>query len=383
MTIVNIADLRRAARRRLPKALFEFIDGGAEDEQTLSANTQDFTKFKLRQRVLVDVSRRDLSTSVMGQSWKLPLILAPTGLTGLFWRQGEISVARAAAKAGIPYCLSTSCSVSMEEVAKAAPGNLWFQLYVMRDRALTHSLLDRAKASGYRTLCVTVDLAMHGRRERDVYNGMAVPPRITLRNVADTGRRIGWIRNVLMGPRVTLANFVNTGAAQNDIFTIAKFVNTLFDDSVTWADLADLIRRWNGPVAVKGILTPEDARRALDAGAKGIIVSNHGGRQLDGTSSSVAALPGIVDAVEGRADVILDGGIRRGRDIVKAVALGARACMIGRAYLYGVATAGEAGVDRVIDILRGEVDTTLGLMGSRAISELNCDAIEWDRRVSN
>jgi L-lactate dehydrogenase (cytochrome) len=378
VTIVNIGDLRQAAKRRLPKALFEFIDGAAEDEQTYRANCDDFAKVKLRQRVLVDVSQRDLSTSVLGQKWNLPLIMAPTGLTGLFWRQGEVSVARAAAKAGIPYCLSTSCSVSIEDVAKAAPGHLWFQLYVMRDRALTNSLVDRAKAAGYRTLCVTVDLPMHGRRERDVYNGMAVPPRITLRNVTDMGRRISWVRNVLMGPRVTMANFVNTGAAQNDIFTIAKFVNTQFDASVTWSDLAELIRRWNGPVAVKGILTPEDARRALDAGAKAIIVSNHGGRQLDGTSSSIAALPGIVDAVEGQADVILDGGIRRGRDIVKAVALGARACMIGRAYLYGVAAAGETGVDKAVDILRGEMDTTLGLMGSRSIRELDRDCVEWD-----
>jgi L-lactate dehydrogenase (cytochrome) len=383
VTIVNIGDLRLAAKRRLPKALFEFIDGAAEDEQTYRANHDDFAKVKLRQRVLVDVSQRDLSTSVLGQTWNLPLIMAPTGLTGLFWRQGEVSVARAAAKAGIPYCLSTSCSVSIEDVAKAAPGHLWFQLYVMRDRALTNSLVDRAKAAGYRTLCVTVDLPMHGRRERDIYNGMSVPPRLTLRNVTDMGRRIAWVRNVLMGPRVTMANFVNTGAAQNDIFTIAKFVNTQFDASVTWSDLAELIRRWNGPVAVKGILTPEDARRALDAGAKAIIVSNHGGRQLDGTSSSIAALPGIVDAVEGQADVILDGGIRRGRDIVKAVALGARACMIGRAYLYGVAAAGETGVDKVVDILRGEVDTTLGLMGSRSIRELNRDCVEWDGASRN
>lgn len=383
MTIVNIADLRKAARRRLPKALFEFIDGGAEDELTLHANRDDFAKFKLRQRVLVDVSQRDLSTNVLGQKWNLPLIIAPTGLTGLFWRQGELAVARAAARAGIPYCLSTSSSVSLEDVAKSAPGHFWFQLYVMRDRALTHSLVDRAKAAGYRTLCVTVDLPTHGRRERDVYNGMAVPPRITLRNVADTGRRLSWIRNVLMGPRVTMANFINTGVHQKDIFTIAKFVNTQFDPSVTWADLAELARRWNGPVAVKGIMTPEDARRALDVGAKTIIVSNHGGRQLDGMSSSIAALPGVVDAVEGRADVILDGGIRRGRDVVKAVALGARACMIGRAYLYGVAAAGEAGVDKVIDILRGEIDTTLALMGSRSIAGLNRDAIEWDPRQSN
>jgi L-lactate dehydrogenase (cytochrome) len=383
VTIVNIGDVRLAAKRRLPKALFDFIDGAAEDEQTYRANREDFAKFKLRQRVLVDVSQRDLSTTVLGQKWNLPLIMAPTGLTGLFWRQGEVSVARAAAKAGIPYCLSTSGSVSIEDVAKAAPGHLWFQLYVMRDRALTHSLVDRAKAAGYRTLCVTVDLPMHGRRERDVYNGMSVPPRITLRNVTDMGRRIAWVRNVLMGPRVTMANFVNTGVAQNDIFTIAKFVNTQFDPSVTWTDLAELIRRWNGPVAVKGILTPEDARRALDAGAKVIIVSNHGGRQLDGTSSAIAALPGIVDAVEGQGDVILDGGIRRGRDIVKAVALGARACMIGRPYLYGVASAGEAGVDTVVDILRGEVDTTLGLMGTRSIRELNRDAIEFDPRLSN
>ena len=369
--IVNIGDLRRAARRRLPRAVFDYIDGGAEDEWTLRANSADFARYAFRPRTLVDVSERDLSTTVLGQSIALPVIMAPTGLTGLFARNGEVAAARAAAARGTIYTLSTMSVLSIEDVAQAAPGPLWFQLYVWRDREITRSLVQRARAAGYRALVLTVDTAVLGQRERDVRNGFTIPPRVTVSNVLDTLQRVGWIGDMLGGPKITFGNFANTGALGSDAVSLASFTTQQFDPSLTWKDLDWFRSLWDGPLAVKGILTAEDARLAVEHGVEAIVVSNHGGRQLDFVPSPIEVLPEIVEAVGGRAEVILDGGIRRGSDVVKALALGARACMVGRPFLWGLAAGGQAGAEQALGILRDELDRCLALIGCPRATDLD------------
>jgi L-lactate dehydrogenase (cytochrome) len=373
--IVNIDDLRRAARRRLPRALFDYIDGGAEDERTLRANQADFARYTFRPRVLVDVSRRDQAITVLGEPIASPLILSPTGFTGLFWPRGEAVAARAAGRKGIIFTASTMSICSMEEIAQAATGPLWFQLYVWRDREVVRSLIERARAAGFRALVVTVDTPVLGRRERDVRSGLVLPPRVTLRNVLDSVRRVSWWRGVLTHPRPTFGNFVGAAGLSHDAVSLATFTTQQFSPAVGWSDIDWYRSIWRGPIAVKGVLSPEDARLAVDRGIEAVIVSNHGGRQLDGAPSPIAVLPDIVDAVAGRAEVFLDGGIRRGADVVKALALGARACMIGKAFNYGVAAAGQAGVEKAIDILQTEIDRTLALIGRPTLADLDRSAV--------
>jgi L-lactate dehydrogenase (cytochrome) len=373
---INIEDMRRLARRRLPRAVFDFADGGAEDEWTLRANRLDFSKLVFRPRVLVDVSRRDQATTILGQPVPSPLIVAPTGLAGMLWPRGEIVAARAAARREVIFTLSTLGACSIEEVAAASSGPLWFQLYVMRDRDVTRALVERAQRAGYKALCLTVDLPVLGQRERDLRNGATIPPRITVRNVVDVLRRPAWLRRVWFGPEITFKNFVGSSAAlTSDAGTLWQYVNSLNDPSVDWDDLAWFRSIWSGPLAVKGIMTAEDARRAVSAGVEAIVVSNHGGRQLDSLPSAIEALPEIVDAVGDRAEVILDGGVRRGSDVVKALALGARACMIGRPMLYGLGAAGQAGVERSIEILQAEIDRTLALLGRPTLADLDRSAV--------
>lgn len=369
--IVNIGDLRRAAQRRLPRAVFDYIDGAAEDESTLRANSADFARYAFRPRTLVDASQRDLATTVLGQSLDLPIILAPTGLTGLFARNGEIAAARAAAARGTVYTLSTMSVLSIEEVAQAAPGPLWFQLYVWRDREITRSLVQRARAAGYRALVLTVDTAVLGQRERDVRNGFTIPPRVTVSNVLDTLQRVGWIGDMLGGPKITFGNVANTGALGSDAVSLASFTTQQFDPSLTWKDLDWFRSIWDGPLAIKGILTAEDAHLAVEHGVEAIVVSNHGGRQLDFVPSPIEVLPEIVEAVGGRAEVILDGGVRRGSDVVKALALGARACMVGRPFLWGLAAGGQAGAEQALTILRDELDRCLALIGCPRATDLD------------
>ena len=373
--IVNIEDLRKIACRRLPRALFDYVDGGAEDEYTLRANRLDFQRYTFNPRVLVDVSKRDQSATVLGEQLATPLILAPTGFTGVLAARGESLAARAAARTGAVFTLSTMSICSMEEVAKAAPGPLWFQLYVWRDRGVTRSLVERAKAAGYRALVLTVDVPVLGMRERDVRNGLTIPPRVTVKNVVDTARRVGWIRDMLANRRITFGNFVGTPGVEHDPVSLAAFTTKQFSPEVTWDDLAWFRSIWEGPLAIKGILSAEDARRAVDHGVEAIVVSNHGGRQCDYLPSAVEVLPEIADAVGDRADVILDGGIRRGADVVKAIALGARACMIGRAFNYGVAADGQAGAERALDILITEIDRTLALIGRPTLADLDRSAL--------
>jgi L-lactate dehydrogenase (cytochrome) len=373
--IVNIDDLRRVARRRLPRAIFDYVDGGAEDEYTLRANQMDFRRYTFNARVLVDVSRRDQSTSVLGERLETPLILAPTGFTGMLWPRGEIVAARAAAKKGAIFTLSTMSICSMDEVARAAPGPLWFQLYVWKDRDIQRSLLERARAAGYRALVITVDTPILGQRERDIRNGMVVPPRITAGNLLDTVKRVGWLRDMVRNPKITFGNFVDTPGVSHDPVSLASFTTKQFSPTVSWADLDWFRSIWGGPIAIKGIMSAEDARRAVEHDVEAIVVSNHGGRQCDYLPSAVEVLPEIVDAVGGQAEVILDGGVRRGSDVVKAIALGARACMIGRAFNYGVAAGGQAGAERALEILRTEIDRTLALIGRPKLADLDRSAL--------
>jgi isopentenyl diphosphate isomerase/L-lactate dehydrogenase-like FMN-dependent dehydrogenase len=364
----SIAALRQLAARRLPKAVFDFIDGAAGDETTLRDNEAAFREWLLLPRVAVDVSRRTLETSIVGRQSALPLLLSPIGLSGFFWPGGEIAAARAAAAAGIPFCLSTNSVASIEEVAAAVPdGEHWFQLYFLKDREWMAKLMARAQAAGYRVLCMTVDLPIQGRRERDIRNAFTMPLRPRPGNVWDLLRRPRWLMGVLRAP----PRFGNFQAAGSLSFTsVAEHVGGLFDPTASWEDIARLRERWPGPVVIKGILHPDDARRAVEIGADAVTVSNHGGRQLDRVPAAIVALPEIVAAVHGRAQVILDGGVRRGTDIVVARALGAAACSVGRAFVWGLAAAGQHGVERAIGILRDELDTALALLGVASLPDI-------------
>ena len=372
---VNIDDLRLRARRWLPRAIFEFVDGGSQDEITLRANRADFERHAFRPRALTDVTTRDLSTTILGSPAACPLVLAPTGLAGIVRRHGELAASRAAAGAGLPYCLSTMSTCTIEQIAAASPVSRWFQLYVMRDRGLTKAFIERARASGCQALVLTVDTKIQGPRERDMRNGFTVPPRFGPATLFDFLTHPGWLADVGLGPRVTFRNFEGTGVEATGAVTITQFVSGQYDLSVSYRDLEWFKSLWGGSVAVKGILRGDDARAAVDHGADGIIVSNHGGRQLDGAVSAIRALPEVVAAVGDRAEVILDGGVRRGADGVKALCLGARACMIGRAWLYGLAAGGEAGVARSLAILRNEIDTAMTLLGRASLAELGPDSL--------
>jgi L-lactate dehydrogenase (cytochrome) len=375
VAVANIEDLRQCARRRLPRALFDFIDGGAQDEVSLRANLADFNRLALMPRVLRDVSQRDQSVTVLGHKFGMPLILSPAGLPGVLWPNGATEAARAATAAGAGFCLSSMSTSSIEQIAQVATRPPWFQIYLMRDRVMSRALIERAKAARYSALVLTVDLAMQGQRDRDVRNGLTMPPTFRASNLLDFALHPGWLWRFLTGPKVTLANLVSPG--QSDLFTIAGYVNSQFDQSVTWKDIEWVRSIWSGPLALKGILAPEDAQLAVEHGVDAVIVSNHGGRQLDGVRSAISSLPDVVDAVGGKTEVILDGGVRRGTDVLKAVALGARACMIGRPFLYGLASDGGAGVARALQIFRDEIDLALALSGCGSLSNLDRSCIAW------
>jgi len=373
VNIANIADLRRLAWQRLPRVLFDYIDGGAQDEVTLRSNEEDFKHFKLAQRVLRDVSVRDQSVTVLGQKYDLPLILSPTGMTGLFWPNGALEAARAASDAGAGFCLSSMSTSTVEDIAKVAKYPTWFQLYVMRDRGMSRELIERARAAGCSALVLTVDLALQGQRDRDVHNGLTIPPTLRVSNLLNFATRPGWVWRYLTGPKVVPASLVKPG--QTTLFTIAGYVNSQFDQSVTWKDIEWAKSIWGGPLALKGILDPKDAKLAVEHGVDAVIVSNHGGRQLDGVRSAISALPDVVDAVAGNAEVLIDGGVRRGTDVLKAIALGAKACMIGRPYMYGLAAKGRPGVTKALELLRNEIDLALALTGNTSLAGLDRSSI--------
>ncbi len=368
---LTINDLRTLARRRIPREIFDYIDRGSYDEVTLAANRSAFDRYALRQRVLVDVSHRDLASQMLGESVALPLAFGPTGLTGLFHADGEIHACRAAHKAGVPYCLSTASICSIEDVRAAVERPFWFQLYIMRDRGFVASLVERAKVAGCPVLVVAVDLAAHGQRHHDLRNGLSVPPRLTVSNLFGMLARPVWMAKILLGKRKTFGNFTGHMNIGTDVGAISHWINSQFDSSLSWKDLEWLRSIWPGKLVVKGIMDAEDARQAVALGADAVVVSNHGGRQLDGAPASLDALPAIVEKLQGSASVFLDGGVRSGQDIVKALALGADGCWLGRALLYGLAADGEKGVTRAIDIVRGELDTTLALMGRTSARALD------------
>jgi L-lactate dehydrogenase (cytochrome) len=367
---VNIQDLRRRAQRRLPKPVFDFIDGGAQDERTLAANCADFSGIRFLPRQLVDVSTRRTDVRVLGQDLALPIILGPTGLTGMFGPGGEVAAARAAAAAGVGYCLSTMATTSIETMVQTAKG-FWFQLYVQRDRAVTRSLVERAQAAGCPVLVLTTDTVVQGNRERDMRNGFTVPLKLTPGRALDFARRPGWVWRMASGPPITFANLVSPGQSQLNFLSVAQHAARQFDQSLNWKDVEWLKSIWPGKLVIKGILSPDDARRAADHGADAVIVSNHGGRQLDDVPSTITALPRIVDAVGAHLDVLIDGGIRRGSDVVKALALGARACLIGRAFLFGLAAGGEAGVGRCLQIFADEIDRVQALVGAPVLRDID------------
>ena len=363
--------------------MFHYIDGAADDEVTLQRNTEAFDRWALIPRYLVDVEDVDLSTTVLGQRLAWPVALSPTGMSRLFHHTGEQAAARAAERAGTLYGLSTVSSFSIEEVAAASDGPKMFQIYVLRDAALNDELMDRCREAGYAALCLTIDVPVAGNRERDVRTGMTIPPRLTLRSLFDIARRPAWVFHHLTSPPLLLSNVahrIDEGSASAS--TLVKYIHRQFDPSVTWDDAARMVKRWGGPFAVKGVLSVEDARCAVDIGATAVIVSNHGGRQLDGGPATVDVLPEIVEAVGDRVEVILDGGIRRGSHVVKALALGARACMVGRPYLYGLGAGGEAGVDRALEILRTEVERTFRLVGITSVADLGPDFVRRADRPS-
>jgi L-lactate dehydrogenase (cytochrome) len=370
----SVEDYRELARKRLPRQLFDYVDGGAFGEYTLAANREDLARIQLRQRVLRDVSQHSLSTTVMGQELSLPLILAPVGFGGMLARRAEVQVARSAERAGIVFCESTLSICAMEEVAEAVERPFWFQLYVMKDRAYAEDLINRAKAVGCSTLVLTVDLAVIGRRYRDVRNGLAggISSYGQLQRKLDFARHPSWMRDVALGGRpLTFGNLERALPDAKVPQDFQRWVDGQFDPSVTWDDLAWLREHWEGKIALKGILDADDAREAVARGADAVIVSNHGGRQLDDVPSTIRALPAIVDAVGGRCEVLMDGGIRSGLDIVKALSLGARACLIGRPWAYAVAARGEKGVDHLLRIIREEMRVTLGLTGITDVKDLD------------
>jgi len=368
----NVDDFRRMAKKRLPAMVFDYLDGGAEDEKTMARNRAGFDDFLLVPKVLRDVEKIDLATHVMGQKIDLPVIFAPTGLTRLFHHEGERLVAPAAARAGTIYGLSTLSSTSIEDVAAVSEGPKWFQIYVWRDRQIVREFIERSRACGYKALCLTVDANIPGNRERDVRHGMTVPPSPSFRSALEMLMHPGWLYRYFTSPPFEMANVATSpSAAVKGKQTLMDYVSTQFEKKVTWDDAAWMIEQWQGPFAIKGIMSAEDAKQAVAVGASAIIVSNHGGRQLDQMPSTIEMLPEIVGAVEGRAEIIIDSGIRRATDVIKACALGATACMIGRPYLYALAAGGERGLDRLMALLKEELIRDMALLGCANISELN------------
>jgi L-lactate dehydrogenase (cytochrome) len=368
--ITCIEDLRQLARRKVPRAFFDYADSGSYQEETLRANRDDLEAIKLRQRVLVDVSARSLATTVVGQKLSSPFILAPVGLLGMQHGDGEILAARAANAAGIPFTLSTMSICSIEDVAEATGKPFWFQLYVIKDRGFSKDLLARAQAAKCNTLVLTVDLQVLGQRHRDVHNGMTVPPEIRIKNIIDIATKPAWAWSVLKGRSKTFGNLAGHVKGMENVNSLAQWTNSQFDPALSWKDVEWIKSIWPGKLILKGIMAVDDARTAAKLGADALVVSNHGGRQLDGAASTISALPAIADAVGSDTEILFDGGIRSGADVMRALALGARACMIGRALAWGLGAGGQAGVAKAIDILEKELSVTMALTGTNTIAEI-------------
>lgn len=367
--ITCVEDLRILAKKRVPKAFYDYADSGSYTESTYRANTSDLAAIKLRQRVAINVDQRSTRTTMIGQDVTMPVAIAPTGLTGMQWANGEMLGAIAAEKFGVPFTLSTMSICSIEDVASVTTTPFWFQLYVMRDRGFIRELIQRAKAAKCSALMLTLDLQILGQRHKDIKNGMSVPPKLTLANLIDLATKPAWAMRALMG-RKTFGNLAGHVKGSKNIVTLSEWTASQFDPSLSWDDVAWIKQEWGGKLILKGILDVEDARLAVAAGADAIVVSNHGGRQLDSAMSSIQALPAIVEAVGHQTEVWFDGGIRTGQDILKATALGAKGSLVGRAFLYGLGAMGEAGVSKMLDILHKELDVSMALTGTKDIRDV-------------
>lgn len=372
--ITCVEDLRVLAKKRVPKAFYDYADSGSYTESTYHANTNDLAAVKLRQRVALNVDNRSTATTLIGQDVTMPVAIAPTGLTGMQWANGEMLGAQAAEKFGIPFTLSTMSICSIEDVASVTKKPFWFQLYVMRDRGFVKSLIERAKAAKCSALVLTLDLQILGQRHKDLKNGMTVPPKMTVANVIDLMSKPGWALRAL-GGRKTFGNLAGHIKGADDVLSLSQWTASQFDPTLSWDDVAWIKEQWGGKLILKGILDVEDAKLAVKTGADAIVVSNHGGRQLDSAVSSIEALPEIVDAVGDQIEVWFDGGVRTGQDVLKAVALGARGAMIGRAFLYGLGAMGGAGVTKTLEILHKEMDISMALSGVNNIAGVNRDIL--------
>ena len=369
--VACVEDLRKQMQRRVPRMFYDYCESGSWTESTLEANETDLQAIKFRQRVAIDVSERSTAMKMLGQDVPMPVALAPTGLTGMQHADGEILAAQAAEAFGVPFTLSTMSICSIEDVAANTSKPFWFQLYVMRDRNFIRNLVERAKAANCSALMITLDLQIMGQRHKDVRNGLSAPPKLTLGNIMDLATKPSWCLGMLGTRRRQFRNIVGHVEGVKDMSSLADWTTSQFDPRLSWEDVAEIRRMWDGKVILKGILDAEDAKQAVNVGADAIVVSNHGGRQLDAAASSITALPAIVDAVGDKTEVWMDGGIRTGQDVLRAVALGARGTLIGRAFLYGLGAGGRAGVTRVLEILHKELDLTMALCGRSNLSEVD------------
>ena len=369
--VACVEDLRKQMQRRVPRMFYDYCESGSWTESTLDANETDLQAIKFRQRVAIDVSERSTAMKMLGQDVPMPVALAPTGLTGMQHADGEILAAQAAESFGVPFTLSTMSICSIEDVAANTSKPFWFQLYVMRDRNFIRNLVERAKAANCSALMITLDLQIMGQRHKDVRNGLSAPPKMTLGNIMNLATKPSWCLGMLGTRRRQFRNIVGHVEGVKDMSSLADWTTSQFDPRLSWEDVAEIRRMWDGKVILKGILDAEDAKQAVNVGADAIVVSNHGGRQLDSAASSIAALPAIVDAVGDKTEVWMDGGIRTGQDVLRAVALGARGTLIGRAFLYGLGAGGRAGVTRVLEILHKELDLTMALCGRSNLSEVD------------
>lgn len=375
-TIVEINDLKELARRRVPKMFFDYADSGSWTEGTYRANESDFQKLMLRQRVAVDMTNRTLASQMVGQDVSMPVAIAPTGLAGMQYADGEMLAAQACEAAGVPYTLSTMSICSIEDVASVTRKPFWFQLYVMKDRGFIDSLIQRAKDAGCSALVLTFDLQILGQRHKDLKNGLSAPPKFTPKHIWQMATRPGWCMKMATTRRHGFRNIVGHVTGVEDLSSLSSWTASQFDPRLSWDDIEWIKERWGGPLILKGILDKEDAIKAADSGADALIVSNHGGRQLDGARSSIQALPEIVDAVGDKIEIHFDGGIRSGQDVLKAVCLGAKGVYIGRPYLYGLGAMGQAGVTKVLDIIHNEMDITMALCGERDIQNVGMHNID-------
>lgn len=380
----NIDDLRLLAKKRVPRAVFDYADGAAEDELTKDNNRNAFKKWKFIPDVLVDVAEVDTQTKVLGTEMPYPFALGPTAISYLFHHSGEPAVARAASERNFPSTLSSIASTNIEDYADASDCSVWYQMYVWKNREISNDFIKRCKEKNYKAIMLTVDVPVGGKRERDLRSGMTIPPRLTLSSIIDAAFHPSWWWNFIFGPKIKFANVKERFMGKNKNFSnMMTYMNQQFDPSVTWDEAKEIASMWGGPFAIKGLMNADDAEKAIEIGASAIVISNHGGRQLDSAVAPLDVLPEIAERVNGRAEILIDGGIRRGTDIVKAIALGADACLIGRPWVYGLAAKGEKGVGIVIDVLSSEVTRTLQLLGCKSINDVSKRHVKLDKKLLN